>query len=77
MYSRMSILHYMGSGNWPVYIQRFMATVAMGLGQFQKFLSCDRGVGLCTTCKQHPVSRKSLFRLYARSVSLLFHCFCY
>ena len=63
MYSRMSILLYMGSGNWPVSIQRLMATVAIGLGQFQRFLSCDLGTGLCTTCKGHHVSRKSLFRL--------------
>ena len=46
----------MGSGNWLVCIQRLMATVAMGFGQFQRFLSCDLGTGLhkiycnCYTC---------------------------
>ena len=32
-----------GSGNWPVWIWRLVATVAMGLGQFQRLLSCDPG----------------------------------
>ena len=35
----------MGLGNRLVYIQRLMATVAMGLGQFHRFLSCDLGTG--------------------------------
>ena len=41
----MSISPDTGSGNWLVWIQRLMATVAMGLGQFQRFLSCDLGTG--------------------------------
>ena len=43
---RVGILPDMGSGNWLVWIQRLMATVAMGFGQFQRFLSCDLGTGL-------------------------------
>ena len=39
------ILHNMGSGNWLVLIWRLMATIALGLGQFQRFLSCDLGAG--------------------------------
>ena len=42
----MGILPSMGSGDWPVWIRRLMATVAMGLGQFQRFLSHDLGTGL-------------------------------
>ena len=38
----------MGSGNWQVYMWRPMAPVAMGLGQFQRFLSHDLGTGLHT-----------------------------
>ena len=46
--SRVSILPSIGSGNWPVQIWRFTATVAVGLGQFQRFLSRDSGTGLHT-----------------------------
>ena len=42
---RVGILPNMGSRNWLVQIQRPMATVAMGLGQFQRLLSCDVGAG--------------------------------
>ena len=45
MYNRVGILTNMGLGNRLVYIQRLMATVAMGLGQFHRFLSCDLGTG--------------------------------
>ena len=38
---RVGILPNMGSGNWPVWTWRLMATVAVGLGQLQRFLSCD------------------------------------
>ena len=38
--NRVGILPNMGSGNW-----RVVATVAMGLGQFQRFLSCELGTG--------------------------------
>ena len=48
MGNRVDILPNMGSGNWSVYIQRLMATIAMGLGQFQRFLSCDLDTGLHT-----------------------------
>ena len=44
----MSILPNMGSENWPVWIWKLVATVAMGLGQFQRFLPCDLGTGLHT-----------------------------
>ena len=44
--TRVGILPSMGSGDWPVWIRRLMATVAMGLGQFQRFLSHDLGTGL-------------------------------
>ena len=47
--SRMSILHNTKSGNWPVLIQKLMATVAMGLGQVQRFLSCELCTGLHTS----------------------------
>ena len=43
---RVGILPNMVSGNRPVYVQRFMAAVAMGLGHLQSFLSCDLGIGL-------------------------------
>ena len=43
MDNRVGILPNMGSGNW-----RVMATVSMGLGKFQRFLSCDLGIGLLT-----------------------------
>ena len=46
---RVGILADMGSGNCLVWIQRLMATVAMGLGQFQRFLSCDPDTGLHKT----------------------------
>ena len=46
--SRMGILHNKKSGNWPVLIQKLMATVAMGLGQVQRFLSCELCTGLHT-----------------------------
>ena len=39
----------MGSENWPVSIQKLMATVSIGVGQFQRFLSCDLGTGLHTS----------------------------
>lgn len=42
------ILPNMGSGKWLVYIWRLMATVALGLGQFGRFLPCDLGIGLPT-----------------------------
>lgn len=45
MDSSVGILHNMGSGNWLVLIWRLMATIALGLGQFQRFLSCDLGAG--------------------------------
>ena len=35
-----------GSGNWPVWIWKLVATVAMGLGQFLRLLSCDLGIRL-------------------------------
>ena len=38
--NRVGILPNMGSGNW-----RVMATVSMGLGKFQRFLSCELGPG--------------------------------
>ena len=38
--NRVGILPNMGSGNW-----RVVATVAMGLGQFQRFLSWELGAG--------------------------------
>ena len=41
--SSVGILHNMGSGNWLVLIWRLMGTIALGLGQFQRFLSCDLG----------------------------------
>ena len=28
-------------GNWPIWIQRFMATAVMGLDQFQRFSPCE------------------------------------
>ena len=46
--NRVGILPNMGSGNWPVLIQRLMATVVMGLGQFQRILSRDLGTGFHT-----------------------------
>ena len=46
--NRVVILPNMGSGNWPVLIRRLMATVVMGLGQFQRLLSRDLGTGLHT-----------------------------
>ena len=60
--SRVGILYNMKSGNWPVLIQKLMATVAIGLGQVQRILSCalckglhtcDLGVGLTSI----PVGR--------------------
>ena len=48
MGNRVGILPSMGSGNWLVLLQRLMAMVAMGLGQFQRFLSCDLCIGLQT-----------------------------
>ena len=44
--TRVGILPSMGSGDWPVWIRRLMATVAMGLGQFQRFSPRDLGTGL-------------------------------
>ena len=44
----MSILPNMGSEDWPVWIWKLMATVAMGLGQFQRSLPCDLATGLHT-----------------------------
>ena len=41
--NRMGILSNMELGNWPVEIRRLMVTAAMGLGQFQRFWSCDLG----------------------------------
>ena len=41
--NRMGILSNMELGNWPVQIRRLMVTAAMGLGQFQRFWSCDLG----------------------------------
>ena len=43
--TRVGILPSMGSGDWPVWIRRLMATVATGLGQFWRFLSFDLGTG--------------------------------
>ena len=46
--NRVDILPNMGSRNWSVQIQRLKATVAMRLGQVQRFLSCDLRTGLHT-----------------------------
>ena len=46
--NRVGILPNMESGNRPVLIRRLMATVVMGLGQFQRILACDLGTGLHT-----------------------------
>ena len=46
--NRVGILPNMGSGTWPVLIQRLMATAVMGLGQFQGILSHDLGTGFHT-----------------------------
>ena len=43
--TRVGVLRSLGSGNQPVQITRLMATVAMELGPFQRFLSCDLGTG--------------------------------
>ena len=40
MGNRVDILPNMRSGNW-----RVVATVAMGLGHVQRFLSCELGMG--------------------------------
>ena len=37
-----------GSGKWTVEIRRLMATVTMGLGQFQRLLYCDPDTGIHT-----------------------------
>ena len=50
--NRVGILPNMGSGNRPVLIWRLMATVVMGLGQFQRILACDLGIGLHGVCIQ-------------------------
>ena len=39
--SRAGVLPPVGSGTW-----RLVAMVAMGLGQLQRFLSCDLGTGV-------------------------------
>ena len=45
---RVGILSNMGPGNWPIYIRGLTSTIAMGLDLFQRFLSCDLGIGLLT-----------------------------
>ena len=44
----MGTLPNLEAENWLVSIQRLMATVAIGLGQFQRFLTSDFGTGLHT-----------------------------
>ena len=45
----MGTLPNLEAENWLVSIQRLMATVAIGLGQFQRFLTSDFGTGLHST----------------------------
>ena len=48
MDNRVDIYLIMGPGNWPIYIRGLTSTIAMGLDLFQRFLSCDLGIGLLT-----------------------------
>ena len=77
--SRMGILHNTKSGNWPVLIQKLMATVAMGLGQVQRFLSCELCTGLHTSdlgvgLHIHP-SRKTQNFLWMTILCLTLSCY--
>lgn len=58
----------MGSGNWPVQIQRLIATVAMRLGQFLRFLSCDLGIRL-HTCDLDVGLHKLVEKAYPSSLT--------
>ena len=79
MDSRVGILHNMESGNWPVLIQKLMATVAIGLGQVQRFSSCELCTGL-HTCDLgvglhiHP-SRKTQNLLWMTVLCLTLSCY--
>ena len=57
----MDILPNTGLRNWAVRAQRIMATAAMGLGQFQRFLSCDHGTGLHTCDLGIVVHKRDIF----------------
>ena len=52
MGTRVGILPSMGSGDWPVWIRRLMATVATGLGQFQRE---GNGIPLQYSCLENPM----------------------
>ena len=57
----MGILPYIGLGNWPIWIQRFMATAVMELDQFQRFLPCDHDSGLHTCDLGIGLHKKDIF----------------